>query len=66
MFLSIGFFAIFFVVGNLDYSTVFSLSPFLNESLVNTEYISIGASVFSLFKHLLINAIIISLSFPCY
>ena len=36
MFLSIGFFAIFFVVGNLDYSTVFSLSPFLNESLVNT------------------------------
>lgn len=36
MFLSIGFFAIFFVIGNLDYSTVFSLAPFLNETLVNT------------------------------
>lgn len=31
MFLSIGFFAIFWVFGNLDYSTVFSLSPNINE-----------------------------------
>ena len=30
MFLSIGFFAIFFVFGNLDYSTVFSIAPFIN------------------------------------
>lgn len=32
MFLSVGFFALFWVFGNLDYSTVFSLSPFMNES----------------------------------
>lgn len=32
MFLSIGFFALFWAFGNLDYSTVFSLSPFINES----------------------------------
>jgi NADH-ubiquinone oxidoreductase chain 5 len=32
MFLSVGFFALFWVFGNLDYSTVFSLSPFINES----------------------------------
>ncbi|CEG19378.1 nadh dehydrogenase subunit 5 [Ceraceosorus bombacis] len=34
MFLSIGFFAIFFVYGNLDYSTVFSLSPSINEDSI--------------------------------
>ena len=32
MFLSVGFFALFWVFGNLDYSTVFSLSPFINET----------------------------------
>lgn len=32
MFLSVGFFALFWAFGNLDYSTVFSLSPFMNES----------------------------------
>lgn len=32
MFLSVGFFALFWVFGNLDYSTVFSLSPFMHES----------------------------------
>ena len=31
MFLSVGFFALFWVFGNLDYSTIFSLSPFMNE-----------------------------------
>lgn len=34
MFLSVAFFAIFFVFGNLDYSTVFSVAPFINESLI--------------------------------
>lgn len=34
MFLSIGFFAIFFVFGNLDYSTVFSIAPFINETII--------------------------------
>jgi NADH-ubiquinone oxidoreductase chain 5 len=32
MFLSVAFFALFWVFGNLDYSTVFTLSPFMNES----------------------------------
>ncbi len=32
MFLSVGFFALFWVFGNLDYSTIFTLSPFMNES----------------------------------
>jgi len=30
-FLSIGFFALFFIVANIDFATVFSLSPFCNE-----------------------------------
>lgn len=34
MFLSVGFFAIFFVFGNLDYSTVFSVAPFINETII--------------------------------
>ena len=34
MFLSIGFFAIFFVFGNLDYNTVFSIAPFINETII--------------------------------
>jgi len=34
MFLSVGFFAIFFVFGNLDYATVFTLAPFINETLL--------------------------------
>jgi len=34
IFLSIGLFAIFFVYGNLDYSTVFSISPNINEDTV--------------------------------
>jgi len=34
MFLSIGFFAIFWVFGNVDYATVFSVSPFINESAI--------------------------------
>jgi Proton-conducting membrane transporter/NADH-Ubiquinone oxidoreductase (complex I), chain 5 N-terminus len=31
---SIGLFAIFWVFGNLDYTTVFSLAPFINETLI--------------------------------
>lgn len=34
MSLSIAFFAIFFALGNLDYSTVFSVAPFINETVV--------------------------------
>ena len=34
MFLSVAFFAMFFVFGNLDYATVFSISPFINENIV--------------------------------
>jgi NADH-ubiquinone oxidoreductase chain 5 len=32
MILSIGFFAILFLFGNLDYATVFSISPYMNET----------------------------------
>lgn len=34
MFLSIGFFLIFYVFGNLDYSSVFAIAPYINETLV--------------------------------
>jgi NADH-ubiquinone oxidoreductase chain 5 len=34
MFLSVGFFAMFFVFGNLDYATVFSVSPFIHENII--------------------------------
>lgn len=34
MFLSVGFFAIFFVFGNLDYATVFSVAPFIHENTI--------------------------------
>lgn len=34
MFLSIGFFAMFWVFGNLDYATVFSVAPFINETAI--------------------------------
>ena len=34
MFLSVGFFAIFWVFGNVDYATVFSIAPFINESAI--------------------------------
>lgn len=34
MFLSLGFFAIFFALGNLDYTTVFSIGPYINETTV--------------------------------
>lgn len=34
MFLSISFFAIFIVYGNVDYSTIFSISPFINEQII--------------------------------
>lgn len=34
MFLSVGFFSMFFVFGNLDYSTVFSVAPFVNETVI--------------------------------
>lgn len=36
MSLSIAFFSIFWVFGNLDYSSVFSLSPYINETLIST------------------------------
>jgi len=36
MSLSIAFFSIFWVFGNLDYSSVFSLSPYINESIIST------------------------------
>ncbi len=34
MFLSIGFFAIFWVFGNVDYATVFSVAPYINETAI--------------------------------
>jgi NADH-ubiquinone oxidoreductase chain 5 len=34
MFLSIGFFAMFWVFGNVDYATVFSVAPFINETAI--------------------------------
>jgi NADH-ubiquinone oxidoreductase chain 5 len=34
MFLSVAFFAIFFVFGNLDYATVFSVAPFIHENSI--------------------------------
>lgn len=34
MFLSIGFFAILWVFGNLDYATVFSIAPLMNETAI--------------------------------
>lgn len=34
MFLSIAFFAIFWLFGNIDYATVFSIAPFINETAV--------------------------------
>lgn len=36
MSLSIAFFSIFWVFGNIDYSSVFSLSPYINENLIST------------------------------
>lgn len=36
MSLSIAFFTIFWVFGNLDYSSVFSLSPYINENIIST------------------------------
>ena len=35
MFLSIGFFGMLFIFGALDYSTIFSLAPMINETLVS-------------------------------
>jgi NADH-ubiquinone oxidoreductase chain 5 len=32
MFLSIGFFTLFWVFGALDYATIMSLSPYINEN----------------------------------
>jgi NADH-ubiquinone oxidoreductase chain 5 len=34
MFLTIGIFAILFVIGNVDYSILFSLVPYMNENLI--------------------------------
>jgi NADH-ubiquinone oxidoreductase chain 5 len=34
MLLSIGFFAIFALFGSLNYSTVFSLTPYLNDTAI--------------------------------
>ena len=34
MFLSVSFFAVFWVFGNLDYATVYSLSPYMNETVL--------------------------------
>lgn len=34
MFLSIAFFAIFWLFGNIDYATVFSIAPFINETAI--------------------------------
>jgi len=33
-FLTIGFFAIFFTFGSLDYTTVFSLAPYINTNVI--------------------------------
>jgi NADH-ubiquinone oxidoreductase chain 5 len=34
MFLSVGFFAMFWVFGNVDYATVFSVAPYINETAI--------------------------------
>jgi NADH:ubiquinone oxidoreductase subunit 5 (subunit L)/multisubunit Na+/H+ antiporter MnhA subunit len=34
MFLSIGFFAIFWVFGNVDYASVFTVAPYINETAI--------------------------------
>jgi NADH-ubiquinone oxidoreductase chain 5 len=34
MFLTIAFFGVFWAFGNLDYATVFSLSPYMNETVL--------------------------------
>ena len=34
MFLSVGFFAILWVFGNVDYATVFSVAPYINETAI--------------------------------
>ena len=34
MFLSIAFFGLFWTFGNLDYATVYSLSPYMNETVL--------------------------------
>lgn len=34
MFLSVGFFAIFWVFGNVDYASVFSVAPYINETAI--------------------------------
>jgi len=34
-FLTIGFFAIFFAFGTLDYGTIFALSPYMNTDIIN-------------------------------
>jgi NADH-ubiquinone oxidoreductase chain 5 len=36
MFLSVAFFAIFWLFGNIDYATVFSIAPFINETAITT------------------------------
>jgi NADH-ubiquinone oxidoreductase chain 5 len=33
-FLTLGFFAIFFTFGTLDYATVFSLAPYINVNII--------------------------------
>jgi NADH-ubiquinone oxidoreductase chain 5 len=35
-FLTIGMFALLWSFGNVDYSTIFSLAPFVNENIVTT------------------------------
>jgi NADH-ubiquinone oxidoreductase chain 5 len=34
MFLQIGIFLMFFIFGNIDYNTIFALSPYIDENLV--------------------------------
>jgi NADH-ubiquinone oxidoreductase chain 5 len=34
MFLSVGFFAMFWVFGNADYATVFSVAPYINQTAI--------------------------------
>lgn len=34
MFLSVSFFGLFWIFGNLDYATVYSLSPYINETVL--------------------------------
>ena len=47
--LSIGFFAIFALFGSLDYSSVFSIAPFMNETAITIISLLLLIVIFSKF-----------------